>query len=112
MLANAMSMQDDNDPERNNEVDELNVNETTKEMNPDAQSLTSSKSDSSAKNETSQLMNIQSSPKSNIKVSGTLKLMKPFEVQPYSKYKDFDEVDSNSGCFPTWVIFIWSNLFD
>ena len=122
ILANAMSMQeeeeDDIDPQRNNEVEEVSVNEPTKEIllsaaADDAHSIASSKSD--LKNETTQLMNIQSSsPKSGIKVSGTLKLMKPFEVQPYSnKYKDLNDIDiADAGCLPRWAVTIWATLFD
>lgn len=61
-----------------------------------------------------------SSPKPGIKVSGTLKLSKPFDLQkPYSSnhkrlleleedYRDFEE----PGCAPNVLATIWSSLFD
>ena len=124
ILANqALVMQQEEDEEfsqKNNEVEEVCVQksitnkaafDSVPDNENDVQSTTSSK-EGSYTLERTQLMAIQSSssPTSGIKVSGTLKLMKPFEVQ--TKYKDLDNENLEAGCFPKFVIAIWSTLFD
>ena len=124
ILANqALVMQQQEDEEfsqKNNEVEEVCVQKSTTKKaafdpvpdnDNDVQSTTSSK-EGSYTLERTQLMAIQSSssPTSGIKVSGTLKLMKPFEV--HTKYKDLDNENLEAGCFPKFVIAIWSTLFD
>ena len=78
------------------------------ETKSDTQSTTSATPE---KNEKIQLMNVSSasSPKSGIKVSGTLKLMKPFEVQ---QYKLMESEDLSGGCFPRVLALVWSTIFD
>jgi hypothetical protein len=123
---NAMSMQQEedeedknNDPQNNKEMEELHVEEATKEAfnndvsfgatanetndydEDDAESIGSSKS-------RDQLMNVvtTSSPKSGVKITGTIKMMKPLEVQPSRSflktiYKDLEDEDteySEKGC--------------
>jgi len=83
-----------------------------KEKPVDVQSTTSAD-----KTEESHLMHISSSsPKSGVTLSGTLKLMKPFEVQKFSSHKkliDEDEDDSDwGGCFPRVMAAIWTTIFD
>ena len=138
---NAMSMQQEedeedknNDPQNNKEMEELHVEEATKEAfnndvsfganetndydEDDAESIGSSKS-------RDQLMNVvtTSSPKSGVKITGTIKMMKPLEVQPSRSflktiYKDLEDEDteySEKGCMHNaqrWAVIIWSTLFD
>ena len=84
----------------------------------DAESIGSSKSKD-------QLMNVvtTSSPKSGVKITGTIKMMKPLEVQPSKSflktiYKDLEDQDteySEKGCMHSaqrWAVTIWSTLFD
>ena len=140
MLANAaMSMQeeDDNDPQNNKEMEELHVEEPTKEAfnddsmfgaanesndyedDHDAESINSSKSKDQL------MMNVTtSSPRSGVKITGTIKMMKPLEVQPSRSflktiYKDLEDPDntdySEKGCMHSaqrWAVTIWSTLFD
>ena len=123
-----------NDPQKNKEMEELHVEEATKEAfnndvsfganetndydEDDAESIGSSKS-------RDQLMNVvtTSSPKSGVKITGTIKMMKPLEVQPSRSflktiYKDLEDEDteySEKGCMHNaqrWAVIIWSTLFD
>merc|ERR1739844_339400 len=81
------------------EKDDSEENTAVKEKPVDVQSTTSAE-----KTEESHLMHISSSsPRSGVKLSGTLKLMKPFEVQKSSSHKRLiDEFEDNDygGCFP------------
>jgi len=130
-----------NDPQKNKEMEELHVEEATKDKfnnddsyahcdsfganetndfyeDDDAESIGSSKSKD-------QLMNVvtTSSPKSGVKITGTIKMMKPLEVQPSKSflktiYKDLEDQDteySDKGCMHSaqrWAVTIWSTLFD
>jgi len=141
MLANAaMSMQeedDNDDPQNNKEMEELHVEEPIKEAfnddsmfgaanesndyedDHDAESINSSKSKDQL------MMNVTtSSPRSGVKITGTIKMMKPLEVQPSRSflktiYKDLEDPDntdySEKGCMHSaqrWAVTIWSTLFD
>merc|ERR1712113_149450 len=84
----------------------------TKEKPVDVQSTTSAD-----KTEESHLMHISSSsPKSGVTLSGTLKLMKPFEVQRSPSHKKLiDEHEDDfdyGGCVPRVLAAIWSTVFD
>ena len=97
--------------QQNNQIDEVEV--TKEEINTDETDLDDKKSETkSIKSETKLLMMSNSSPNPGIKVTGTLKLMKPFEVSG-SKKKLFDEDgDYEVGCFPKYLAAIWSTIFD
>merc|ERR1719367_1917511 len=104
METEVIQQQPDNDTtvntaETTKEKEDLEDN-TAKEKPIDVQSTTSAD-----KTEESHLMHISSSsPKSGVTLSGTLKLMKPFEVQRSPSHKkliDEHEDDSDyGGCFP------------
>jgi hypothetical protein len=124
MLANAaMTMQqdffEDNDENHNNNEnnqDNQDNQDDTKEESEEEKTQ-DNVSRGSSKNEMSHLMTLSKvdSPRSGIKVSGTLKLMKPFEVQNYSSsQKKLLGNDENAeyGCFPRWLATIWSTIFD
>lgn len=84
--------------------------EVTKEKLEDEVSNKSVESANEKNKESTELM-VSSSPKSSVKVSGTLKLMKPFEVQ--KNYKKFEDEDyGDYGCFPKFLAAIWSTIFD
>ena len=99
--------------------DSFGANETNDfNEDDDAESIGSSKSKD-------QLMNVvtTSSPKSGVKITGTIKMMKPLEVQPSKSflktiYKDLEDQDteySEKGCMHSaqrWAVTIWSTLFD
>merc|ERR1712008_422354 len=94
--------------------DNSEENTAVKEKPVDVQSTTSAD-----KTEESHLMHISSSsPRSGVKLSGTLKLMKPFTVQKTSSHKKLidefeDDYDFNSSnCFPRVLAAIWSTIFD
>jgi len=96
------------------EKDDSEENTAVKEKPVDVQSTTSAD-----KTEESHLMHISSSsPRSGVKLSGTLKLMKPFTVQKTSSHKKLmdefeDDYDFNSSnCFPRVLAAIWSTIFD
>ena len=96
------------------EKDDSEENTAVKEKSVDVQSTTSAD-----KTEESHLMHISSSsPRSGVKLSGTLKLMKPFTVQKTSSHKKLmdefeDDYDFNSSnCFPRVLAAIWSTIFD
>jgi hypothetical protein len=140
MLANAaMSMQeedDNDDPQNNKEMEELHVEEPTKEaFNDDSMLFGANESNdyedehdaesiNSSKSKDQLMMNVTtSSPKSGVKITGTIKMMKPLEVQPSKSflktiYKDLeDDTDyySDKGCMHSaqrWAVIIWSTLFD
>merc|ERR1712008_458079 len=89
-----------NEEDTSKEKDDSEENTAVKEKPVDVQSTTSAD-----KTEESHLMHISSSsPRSGVKLSGTLKLMKPFTVQKTSK-KLIDEFEddydfNSSNCFP------------
>jgi len=96
------------------EKDDSEETTAVKEKPIDVQSTTSAD-----KTEESHLMHISSSsPRSGVKLSGTLKLMKPFTVQKTSSHKKLmdefeDDYDFNSSnCFPRVLAAIWSTIFD
>jgi len=96
------------------EKDDSEETTAVKEKPVDVQSTTSAD-----KTEESHLMHISSSsPRSGVKLSGTLKLMKPFTVQKTSSHKKLmdefeDDYDFNSSnCFPRVLAAIWSTIFD
>ena len=103
-----------NTAETTKEKEDLEAENTAnaKEKPIDSQSTTSQ----AEKTEESHLMHISSSsPKSGVTLSGTLKLMKPFEVQKSSSHKRLiDEFEDNDygGCFPRVLAAIWSTIFD
>jgi len=103
-----------NDENTPKEKDDSEENTAVKEKPVDVQSTTSAD-----KTEESHLMHISSSsPRSGVKLSGTLKLMKPFTVQKTSSHKKLmdefeDDYDFNSSnCFPRVLAAIWSTIFD
>jgi len=103
-----------NDEDTSKEKYDLEKNTAAKEKPVDVQSTTSAD-----KTEESHLMHISSSsPRSGVKLSGTLKLMKPFTVQKTSSHKKLidefeDDYDFNSSnCFPRVLAAIWSTIFD
>lgn len=103
-----------NDENTSKEKDDSEENTAVKEKPVDVQSTTSAD-----KTEESHLMHISSSsPRSGVKLSGTLKLMKPFTVQKTSSHKKLmdefeDDYDFNSSnCFPRVLAAIWSTIFD
>ena len=143
MLANAaMSMQeedDNDDPQNNKEMEELHVEEPTKEaaFNDDSMLFGANESNeyeddhdaesiNSSKSKDQLMMNVTtSSPRSGVKITGTIKMMKPLEVQPSRSflktiYKDLEDQDntdysSEKGCMHSaqrWAVTIWSTLFD
>ena len=116
METEVIQQQPDNDTtvntaETTKEKEDLEDNTAAKEKPIDVQSTTSAE-----KTEESHLMHISSSsPKSGVTLSGTLKLMKPFEVQKSSSHKRLiDEFEDNDygGCFPRVLAAIWSTIFD
>lgn len=79
--------------------------------NDDAGSAKSSNLSLNKNKESTQLI-ISNSPKSSVKVSGTLKLMTPFEVQKsYKKFNEDEDLDIG-GCFPKFLAAIWTTIFD
>merc|ERR1712241_343353 len=140
MLANAaMSMQeedDNDDPQNNKEMEELHVEEPIKEaFNDDSMLFGANESNeyedhdaesiNSSKSKDQLMMNVTtSSPRSGVKITGTIKMMKPLEVQPSRSflktiYKDLEDPDntdySEKGCMHSaqrWAVTIWSTLFD
>lgn len=121
ILANealTMTMQqlkeDDNLQQQNKSTEELEVSLPEGKEKPaeDAESAKSSNLSLNKAKESTQLMQISNSPKSSIKVSGTLKLMTPFEVQKsYKKFNEDEDLDIG-GCFPKFLAAIWTTIFD
>ena len=115
-LAISMQRQESIGVQQNNNIDEVEVtkeeiqsreNEThDQEENEDQKSETKS-----IKSET-KLMLTNSSPNPGIKVTGTLKLMKPFEVSSKKKLIEDDDDYYEIGCFPKYLAAIWSTIFD
>ena len=97
--------------QQNNQIDEVEV--TKEDIITDEVDQDDKKSEISVKSETKLLMMSNSSPNPGIKVTGTLKLMKPFEVSA-SKKKLFEDDDDKYevGCFPKYLAAIWSTIFD
>ena len=94
--------------------EDIQTQQTTNEVN-DEDDLEQKSETKSIKSET-KLMLSNSSPNPGIKVTGTLKLMKPFEVsKSKSKTRLIENADDDFyevGCFPKYLAAIWSTIFD
>ena len=94
--------------------EDIQTQQTTNEVNDD--DLEEQKSDTKSIKSETKLMLSNSSPNPGIKVTGTLKLMKPFEVsKSKSKTRLIENADDDFyevGCFPKYLAAIWSTIFD
>ena len=89
--------------------EDIQTQQTTNEVNDD--DLEEQKSETKSIKSETKLMLSNSSPNPGIKVTGTLKLMKPFEVS-YKKRLIEDDDYYEVGCFPKYLAAIWSTIFD
>merc|ERR1712062_816959 len=115
----SMQRQESIGVQQNNNIDEMEVTkediqtqQTTNEVNDD--DLEEQKSETKSIKSETKLMLSNSSPNPGIKVTGTLKLMKPFEVSK-SKTRLIENADDDFyevGCFPKYLAAIWSTIFD
>merc|ERR1711884_482465 len=117
----SMQRQESIGVQQNNNIDEMEVTkediqtqQTTNEVNDD--DLEEQKSETKSIKSETKLMLSNSSPNPGIKVTGTLKLMKPFEVsKSKSKTRLIENADDDFyevGCFPKYLAAIWSTIFD
>merc|ERR1712062_257240 len=118
----SMQRQESIGVQQNNNIDEMEVTkediqtqQTTNEVNDD-DDLEEQKSETKSIKSETKLMLSNSSPNPGIKVTGTLKLMKPFEVsKSKSKTRLIENADDDFyevGCFPKYLAAIWSTIFD
>lgn len=113
----SMQRQESIGVQQNNNIDEMEVTkediqtqQNTEEVNDDDQKSETKSETKSIKSET-RLMLSNSSPNPGIKVTGTLKLMKPFEVSSKKRLIEDDDY-YEVGCFPKYLAAIWSTIFD
>merc|ERR1712004_357344 len=109
----SMQRQESIGVQQNNNIDEMEVTkediqtqQNTEEVNDDDQ-----KSETKSIKSETRLMLSNSSPNPGIKVTGTLKLMKPFEVSSKKRLIEDDDY-YEVGCFPKYLAAIWSTIFD
>merc|ERR1712004_113744 len=113
----SMQRQESIGVQQNNNIDEMEVTkediqtqQNTEGVNDDDQKSETKSETKSIKSET-RLMLSNSSPNPGIKVTGTLKLMKPFEVSSKKRLIEDDDY-YEVGCFPKYLAAIWSTIFD
>jgi len=113
----SMQRQESIGVQQNNNIDEMEVTkediqtqQNTEDVNDDDQKSETKSETKSIKSET-RLMLSNSSPNPGIKVTGTLKLMKPFEVSSKKRLIEDDDY-YEVGCFPKYLAAIWSTIFD